>query len=73
MNLQRQNQQPDQIVSKILSNHLFDSRNLVPSIGNAEQALQDLQTVGLLTTAESDRLRLANVKVRQLENGWKSM
>jgi len=50
--------------------HYLNYLNLVPSIGNAEQALQDLQTVGLLTTTESDRLHLANVKVRDTLTSW---
>lgn len=51
--------------------HYLAYLNLVPSIGSsAETALQDLQTVGLLTHTEAERLRYSSAKVRDTLTSW---
>eukprot|EP00435_Cladocopium_sp_Y103_P027592 s1802_g6.t2 len=50
--------------------HYLNYLNLVPSIGSAEQAMHDLETVGLLTQAECEKLRFSTVKVRDTVTSW---
>ena len=46
----------------IYSYNISANRNLVPIIGSAEQAMHDLETVGLLTHAECEKLRFSTGK-----------
>lgn len=50
--------------------HYLNYLNLVPIIGSAEQAMHDLETVGLLTHAECEKLRFSTGKVRDTVTSW---